>query len=111
VTLFAGRPFQAVVAAKNNRFRRPEKEVLHFFTASKLQRGIELCARSLVDRRVDLVVSSAAGRYPPVKFAVFLRQKPDASAFRLIKSTRRYFSCWNFKAWKPPEVEWGLVLT
>ena len=35
VNLFVGRPFHAVVAPKNRRFRRPEKGVLHFFTGSK----------------------------------------------------------------------------
>jgi hypothetical protein len=30
VDLFVGRPFWAVVATKNVRFRRPEKGVLHF---------------------------------------------------------------------------------
>ncbi len=34
VNLFVGRPFQAVVTAKNGQFRRPKKGVLHFFTAS-----------------------------------------------------------------------------
>lgn len=34
MSLFAGRPFQAVVALQNSQFRRPEKGVLHFFTAS-----------------------------------------------------------------------------
>jgi hypothetical protein len=33
MNLFVGRPFQAVVAAKISRFRRPEKGVLHFFAA------------------------------------------------------------------------------
>jgi hypothetical protein len=34
VNLFVGRPFQAVVAAKKGQFRRPEKGVLRFLTAS-----------------------------------------------------------------------------
>ncbi len=34
VNLFVGRPFQAVVTAKNGQFRRPKKGVLHFLTAS-----------------------------------------------------------------------------
>jgi hypothetical protein len=33
-SLFVGRPFQAVVTDKKARFRRPEKGVLHFLTAS-----------------------------------------------------------------------------
>jgi carbamate kinase len=40
--MHVGRPFQAVVATKNGRFRRPEKGVLHFFTASE---GAELPER------------------------------------------------------------------
>jgi hypothetical protein len=35
VNLFVGRPFQAVVTTKNGQFRRPEKGVLHFFSASE----------------------------------------------------------------------------
>jgi hypothetical protein len=42
VSLFVGRPFQAVVAAKKGQFRRPEKGVLHFLTAWKRRRGIEM---------------------------------------------------------------------
>jgi hypothetical protein len=42
VNLHVGRPFQAVVATKKGRFRRPEKGVLHFFTASE---GAELPER------------------------------------------------------------------
>ena len=33
VSVFLGRPFQAVVATKNDRVRRPEKDVLLFFMA------------------------------------------------------------------------------
>jgi hypothetical protein len=35
VNLFVGRPFEAVVGAKNGQFRRPEKGVLHSLKASE----------------------------------------------------------------------------
>ncbi len=43
VNLFVGRPFQAVVTAKNGQFRRPKKGVLHFSTASS---GLEILGNS-----------------------------------------------------------------
>jgi hypothetical protein len=42
LNLLVGRPFQAVIATKHLRFRRPEKGVLHFFTASeRKKRGFD----------------------------------------------------------------------
>ena len=39
VSLFVGRPFQAVVTAKNGQFRRPKKGVVHLFTTSSARVG------------------------------------------------------------------------
>jgi hypothetical protein len=46
-------------------------------------------------RGVDWVALSAAGRQPPVEFAAFFKRKPDASAFRQMKPTARFFTTGN----------------
>ncbi len=59
VSLFVGRPFQAVVLAKTARFGRPEKGVLHFFTASL--RNKLGSARNEVRRPLGLLSSLCSG--------------------------------------------------
>ena len=47
VNLFSGRAVQAVIATKNGRFRRSEKDVPHFFTASERTMRLSFVWRGL----------------------------------------------------------------
>ena len=93
---FVGRPFQAVVATKNGRFRRPEKGVLHFFTASPVSARKRGFFNEQRMRRTNAIgLQNLTVRAVPLQNS----SKPDANAFRLMDiallELKRLGGVWN----------------